>query len=90
MIIWLSIIAIILLAIELFHLIVNWKKWIYINNSKNHSIEHSTYITTSMILLICIILLDMNKILSLIFIFHLIIISFHLKSERIESLKTKK
>lgn len=87
MIIWLSIIAIILLAIELFHLIRNWKKWIYINNSKNHSIEHSTYIITSMILLICIMLVDINIIVSLIFIFDIIIISFHLKSERLESLK---
>ena len=88
-IIWLCLIAILLLVIELYKLIINYRKWIYVNNSNNHSIEHMTYVITSIIILLCMIFKFNNIILNLIIIFDFIIISFHLKSERLDSLKNK-
>jgi len=89
-IIWLGLIAIILLVIELYKLIINYRKWIYISNSNSHSIEHITYLITSIIILLCMIFKFNNIILNLIIIFDFIIISFHLKSERLDSFKNKK
>ena len=89
-IIWLCLIAIILLVIELYKLIINYRKCIYISNSNSHSIEHITYLITSIIILLCMIFKFNNIILNLIIIFDFIIISFHLKSERLDSFKNKK
>ena len=88
-IIWLSLIAIILLAIELYMLTIDIKKNIYINGNKNHSIEHITYITTSIVLLISLLFYKTNNLINIILIFNFIIISFHLKNERLDSFLKK-
>lgn len=79
----LVLIACILLCYELIMLILDFKKWKYINNNQVHSIEHIAYIIALIVVLLLAIIQVKENLVYLILSFSSLLIFNHLKNERI-------